>query len=55
MLSYLVQCHPAKSPVVELGDAYDPHRRSTGPDHAALHYLGSITPVREHYTTSELV
>ena len=32
-----------------------PRRSPTGPDRAALHQLGSITPVREHYTTSELV
>ncbi len=36
-----------------------PHSRfqSAHPNgtYAALHRLGSITPVREHYTTSELV
>ena len=32
-----------------------PRRRPTGPGRAALHHLGSITPVREHYTASELV
>ena len=32
-----------------------PRRSPTGPGRTALYHVGSITPVREHYTPSELV
>jgi len=31
------------------------NKHPTEPQQTALHHLGSITPVSEHYTTSELV
>ncbi len=31
------------------------NKPSSEPQLTALHHFGSITPVREHYTTSELV
>ena len=31
------------------------NKHPTKPQQTALHQLGSTTPVREHYTTSELV
>ena len=47
---------PANTPQAAASDAgAQPRKAHSGSAREALHRLGSITPVREHYTTSKLV